>query len=240
MGKEASINGEEGLMGFNRVAEISDLVKVNNVIMSVYDKTGLDSLVGTILSTNPRARIFSTGGTYTKLEILLGAQSVGKNLFQVSEYTGQPEMQGGLVKTLDFKIYLGLLAEGGNPDHEADLARTESFRFDMVVSNLYPFAAAVAKPGILPEEARQHIDIGGPCLTRASAKNWLRVASVSDPILYPLVEAELKKTGGSVSLALRRRLALESFSRTAEYDAAIARFLASKGDSFFLKGYSVK
>jgi phosphoribosylaminoimidazolecarboxamide formyltransferase/IMP cyclohydrolase len=136
-------------MAVNFVQRIDDGVKVQNVLASVSDKTGLDRLIPALLKINPGVRIYSTGGTFSTLQALLGKES--KNLVSVSDYTGQPEMQGGLVKTLDFKIYLGLLSETYNPAHNADLKRTQGVAIDMVVVNLYPFAQTVASPEATPE-----------------------------------------------------------------------------------------
>jgi phosphoribosylaminoimidazolecarboxamide formyltransferase/IMP cyclohydrolase len=125
-------------MAFNIVQKIDDRVEIRNVLLSVFDKSGLDVLVNGLLSACPAVRFYSTGGTYKAVKALLG-DAARERLVAVSDYTGQPEMQGGLVKTLDFKIYLGLLGETYNADHQADLRRTGAVAFDMVVANLYPF-----------------------------------------------------------------------------------------------------
>ena len=213
-------------MAVNWVERIDDGVKVQNVLASVSDKTGLDRLVLALLRVNPAARIYSTGGTYTALRESLGPDS--RNLVSVSDYTGQPEMQGGLVKTLDFKIYLGLLSETYNSAHADDLKRTQGVAFDMVVVNLYPFVQTLARPDVTPEKARAHIDIGGPCMIRASAKNFLRVASVTDPADYDGVIRELEAGKGVLSLKTRFELARKAFAHTAAYDAAIAAYLKDK------------
>jgi phosphoribosylaminoimidazolecarboxamide formyltransferase/IMP cyclohydrolase len=211
-------------MTINRVERIDDRVDLRHVLVSVSDKRGLDMFVPELLRLNPDLRIFSTGGTFSHLEKILG-EKAGWNLTQVSDYTGQPETQGGLVKTLDFKIYLGLLTETYNEAHQTDLKRTQSVSIDMVVVNLYPFRETIAKAGVTAEEARGNIDIGGPCMIRASAKNFIRVASVVDPADYPMILSELKSHQGKTSLTLRFRLAQKAFGHTAEYDRAIADFL---------------
>ncbi len=213
-------------MALNVVQRIDEGVKIQNVLASVSDKTGLDRLIPALLKINPAVKIYSTGGTYTALRGILGANS--SNLISVSDYTGQPEMQGGLVKTLDFKIYLGLLSETYNPAHVEDLKRTQGVALDMVIVNLYPFVQAVAKQGTTPEEARANIDIGGPCMVRASAKNFLRVASITDPKDYDVLIKELTAGKGSLSLKTRFGLAQKAFSHTAAYDAAIAAYLNGK------------
>jgi len=170
-------------------------------------------------------KIYSTGGTYKAIGEILGEEKAARNLIAVSEFTGQPEMQGGLVKTLDFKIYLGLLSETYNDAHVKDIERVQGVPIDMVVVNLYPFKETVAKPDVKPEEARANIDIGGPCMVRASAKNFLRVASVTDPGSYAGIIEELQASAGCVSLKTRFDLAKKAFSHTAEYDTAISGYL---------------
>jgi phosphoribosylaminoimidazolecarboxamide formyltransferase/IMP cyclohydrolase len=192
--------------------------------VSVSDKTGLEAFIPRLLEINPALRIFSTGGTFDRVRQILGARADGV-LTQVSDYTGQPETQGGLVKTLDFKIYLGLLTETYNPAHRADLARTGAVAIDMAVVNLYPFQQTVAAVGTTVEQARGHIDIGGPCMIRAAAKNFIRVASVVDPADYPMLLDALSANGGATSLALRLALAKKAFAHTARYDQAIAAYL---------------
>jgi phosphoribosylaminoimidazolecarboxamide formyltransferase/IMP cyclohydrolase len=222
-------------MAVNFVQRIDDGVKVQNVLASVSDKTGLDRLIPALVKINPGVRIYSTGGTYSALQALLGKKS--KNLVSVSDYTGQPEMQGGLVKTLDFKIYLGLLSETYNPAHSDDLKRTQGVAIDMVVVNLYPFAQTVASPEATPEKARANIDIGGPCMVRASAKNFLRVASVTDPADYEGVIRELEAGKGILSLKTRFGLAQKAFAHTAAYDTAIAAYLKGKSFEEIKAGY---
>ncbi|MCP4162084.1 MAG: hypothetical protein GY760_18580 [Deltaproteobacteria bacterium] len=212
-------------MALNVVEKIDDLVKVNNVLISVSDKTGLDNFIPELVKINPEITIFSTGGTYNKICDILGNKD---NVVQVSDYTGQPETQGGLVKTLDFKIYLGILTETYNDDHQNDLKRTSAKAIDMVIVNLYPFASTIAKDGVTVEEARSNIDIGGPTMIRASAKNYLRVASVVNPDSYSKILSELKESDGCTSLSMRYNLARESFEHTAVYDRTIADFLFSK------------
>ena len=214
-------------MALNIVTEIDDRVKVRNVLMSVSDKTGLESFVPALVKACPGVKIYSTGGTYTKVKEILGDAAAG-TLVAVSDYTGQPEMQGGLVKTLDFKIYLGLLSETYNDAHQADLKRLSALPIDMVVVNLYPFRETVAKAGVTPEMARTNIDIGGPCMVRASAKNYLRVASVTDPLDYASLAAELDAHGGTVGFDTRFKLMKKAFAHTAAYDTAISQFFASR------------
>ncbi|MDY6838073.1 MAG: hypothetical protein SWH78_08870 [Thermodesulfobacteriota bacterium] len=214
-------------MAVNIVDKIGGDVKVRNVIVSVSDKSGLESFVPSMLEINPDVRIYSTGGTYSRIQQILGDKA-DKCLTPVSQYTGQPETQGGLVKTLDFKIYLGLLTETYNNAHQQDLERTGAVAIDMVVVNLYPFKETISKAGVTVEEARGNIDIGGPCMIRASAKNFIRVASVVDPGDYGAIISQMKAGDGKIPLALRYELAKKAFEHTAVYDRHIADFLASK------------
>jgi phosphoribosylaminoimidazolecarboxamide formyltransferase/IMP cyclohydrolase len=210
-------------MAFNSVGTVQDKVPVLNVIVSVYDKTGLGSLVEVLLRYCPGIHLYSTGGSYDFLSGMLGPRA-GAHLVRMEDYTGQPAMKGGLVKTLDWKVYLGLLAESGDEAHAMDLQRTGAVPFDMVLGNLYPFGEAAAKGGPL-ESIRQHIDIGGPSMLRAAAKNFLRVASVCHPGQYSWLAEVLEAGRGCTSLADRRLLAGEVFRRQSEYDAAIADYL---------------
>jgi len=225
-------------MALNCVEKIDDAVRVNHVMVSVSNKRGLDRLIPALVRINPKINIYSTGGTYSAIRDILG-EAAAKNLIQVSDYTGQPEMQGGLVKTLDFKIYLGLLSETYNEAHKQDLQRTNAVAIDMVVVNLYPFRETIAKPDTTPENARANIDIGGPCMVRASAKNFIRVASVTDPDDYGKIVVELEKSGGSISLSTRFGLAQKAFAHTAAYDAAISGYLADHGPGDIVKCYDV-
>ncbi|HNX35901.1 MAG TPA: hypothetical protein PKM57_14820 [Kiritimatiellia bacterium] len=226
-------------MALNLVGEIDDRVAVRHVLMSVSDKTGLDSFVPGLVAACPEVKIYSTGGTYTAVQQLLGPELAKKHLVAVSDYTGQPEMQGGLVKTLDFKIYLGLLSETYNDAHRKDLERTRAVAIDMVVVNLYPFKKTVARAGVTPEEARTNIDIGGPCMVRASAKNYLRVASVTDPADYGALLGELSARGGSLGFDTRLCLMKKAFAHTAQYDAAIAAFFAGVAEETARSTYKV-
>ncbi len=213
-------------MAGNIVERIDDAVRIDRVLVSVSDKSGLETLVPGLIAANPAVHFYSTGGTFARIREILGDGEASRRLTPVSEYTGQPETQGGLVKTLDFKIYLGLLTETYNPAHQADLQRTGGYPLDMVVVNLYPFKETIAKENVTAEMARANIDIGGPCMIRASAKNFLRVASVVDPGDYGGLVDGLKRDGGTLSLAARFRLSQKAFAHTAEYDRAIAAYLA--------------
>jgi phosphoribosylaminoimidazolecarboxamide formyltransferase/IMP cyclohydrolase len=223
-------------MAMNMVSQIDNRVSVKHVLISVSDKSGLEEFVPRLLAASPDVRIFSTGGTFARLREILGDRADGC-LTPVADYTGQPETQGGLVKTLDFKIYLGLLTETYNDAHQSDLTRTGAVPIDMVVVNLYPFEQTVAQAGVTPEAARGNIDIGGPCMIRASAKNFIRVAAVVDPSDYGPIADEMTAAKGCTSLAMRYRLAKKAFAHTAAYDTAIAGYLAGTEFAAVEDGY---
>ncbi len=212
----------------NIVHQIDDWVKIQRVLVSVSDKSGLDTFIPGLVRLNPHIHFYSTGGTFASIAQILGPDQAARHLTQVSDYTGQPETQGGLVKTLDFKIYLGLLTETYNPAHQADLARTNAVPLDMVVINLYPFEATVARQDVTVEQARANIDIGGPCMIRAAAKNYLRVAAVVDPADYAPLLQLLRANEGKLSLTQRFELARKAFAHTASYDTAISQFLSEQ------------
>jgi phosphoribosylaminoimidazolecarboxamide formyltransferase/IMP cyclohydrolase len=172
------------------IYQVIDLIKPAHILVSVFDKTGLDELVNGILEVNADARFYSTGGTGNKIMDILGTNA-SRNYISVEDYTGAPEMEGGLVKTLHPKIHAGLLAERGNPAHEDYLSRTLSemsgsrgVYFDIFVGNLYPFTSVVAQEGTTSETARVNIDIGGPAMTMASAKNWHSIAVLTSVLQY--------------------------------------------------------
>jgi len=230
---------KEALVSVNIVEKVDDRVPVRHALISVSDKQGLEELVEGLLRVVPDLKILSTGGTYSRIEEILGGET-GNTLVQVSDYTGQPETQGGLVKTLDFKIYLGLLTERHNPSHAEDLKRTGAVPIDLVVVNLYPFQKTIAREGVTLEEARANIDIGGPCMVRAGAKNYLRVAVTVDPADYPGLIASLEANGGCTRLEDRFRYAQKAFAHTAEYDQRIMEYLSPKGATEVSDCYSIQ
>ncbi len=213
-------------MSKNIVQKIDNSVRVKNILLSVSDKSGLENFIPSLINLNPEIKLFSTGGTYSKIKEILGDKAQGL-LEQVSDYTGQPETQGGLVKTLDFRIYLGLLTETYNESHQDDLKRTSSVAIDMVVVNLYPFKDTIEKQGVTCENARGNIDIGGPTMIRAAAKNFIRVASVVDPLDYPLILKIMKDKDCSLSIQDRFNLSKKAFEHTAQYDRTIADYLGN-------------
>ncbi len=225
-------------MALNVVKEIDESVTIRSVIVSVSDKTMLDVFIKRLIVTNPGIKIYSTGGTYKYISEIEGI-IIKENLFSISDYTGQPEMQGGLVKTLDYRIYTGILSEKYNKDHKNDMIRTQSIEFDMVIVNLYPFSQTVRKKGVTPEEARTNIDIGGPCMLRASAKNFHRVASICDPGDYKAVADELENNNGKISLKTRFDLAKRAFKHTAQYDKNISEYISTLDIDDIRKCYNI-
>lgn len=223
----------------NVVDQAEDKVRLKRALISTADKTGLDLLIRGLISINPELVIYSTGGTFTRIAEIIGA-GYETNLKQVGEYTGHPEMQGGLVKTLDHKIYLGLLAESFNEAHARDLTAARAERLDLVVVNLYPFEKTVARTDITPEHARGQIDIGGPCMLRAAAKNYLRVAALCEPAEYQGFLALLRENNGATSLHDRFLLARTVFAHTAAYDAAIASYLAGHNPGRIGESYQLR
>jgi phosphoribosylaminoimidazolecarboxamide formyltransferase / IMP cyclohydrolase len=163
-------------MTINIVERIDDAVAVRHALVSVSDKTGLETFVPGLAEACPDIRFLSTGGTYGRLKEILGP-AAGDRLTQVSDYTGQPETQGGLVKTLDFKIYLGLLTETHNEAHQGRSgADGRGSHRSGGGQSLSLSSKPMARPGRRrPEGARGNIDIGGPCMIRAAAKNFIRV-----------------------------------------------------------------
>ena len=208
----------------NRVESVEDRVPVTNVLISVSDKRQLEHLVPGLLETDAVV-LYSTGGTHDRIRSILDPADHHR-LRKVSDYTGQPEMQGGLVKTLDYKIYLGLLSEPFNQAHAADRERVDAKLIDMVVVNLYPFRSIARRTDADFEDARGNIDIGGPSMLRAAAKSFVRVAAVCDPSDYTSIVDELRTNNGNLSLSTRFRLAQKAFGHTAQYDRAIADYLS--------------
>jgi len=196
------------------------MVKIKRALISVSDKSGIDGLVRTLNDFG--VEILSTGGTCKRI------RGLGIPVKDVSEYTGFPEMMGGRVKTLHPKVHGGLLALRENKSHMEEAKKHNIEMIDMVVVNLYPFEKTVAKEGVTLEEAIENIDIGGPSMLRSAAKNHKSVAILMSPAAYPAILKELKETGGSLSEATRKSLAVEVFKRTSEYDQAIYNYLSKR------------
>jgi phosphoribosylaminoimidazolecarboxamide formyltransferase/IMP cyclohydrolase len=195
----------------------SAVTPLRRALVSVHDKTGVADL-GRALADRG-VQIVSTGGTAAHLK------EAGVPVSLVEEETGFPEILGGRVKTLHPKIFGGVLADDTREDHARDLAAAAIEAFDLVVVNLYPFERTVAA-GKGRSEIIEMIDVGGPAMIRAAAKNHARVAVVVDPADYAAILEEIQETGGT-RYATRERLAARAFSRTAAYDAAIAGYFAT-------------
>ena len=188
-------------------------------LLSVSDKTGVADLAAALHKLG--FRLLSTGGTARLL------QGAGLPVTEVAEITRFPEMLDGRVKTLHPAVHGGLLARRDLPAHMAALAEHGIDTIDLVVINLYPFEATVARPGCTLEEAIENIDIGGPAMVRSAAKNWQDVAVLTDASQYPAALAELQAAGGQLSAATRFALSVAAFNRVAQYDAAISNWLSA-------------
>jgi phosphoribosylaminoimidazolecarboxamide formyltransferase/IMP cyclohydrolase len=198
------------------------LVPVRNAVISASQKLGLTSFASSLCELG--VQIYSTGGTRRTLA------DAGVPAIEVAQYTGFPEMLDGRVKTLHPKVHGGILARRDLPDHMRALDAHAIRPFDLVVVNLYPFEQTVARNQCTWKEAIENIDIGGPAMIRSAAKNHEAVAVVSDPGQYSAVLDELRHRGGT-TLETRRRLALDAFRLTANYDRAIASYLAKHQES---------
>ncbi|MBN2547109.1 MAG: hypothetical protein JXB50_15010 [Spirochaetes bacterium] len=207
-------------------SKVQDLIKVQNVLISLFDKSGLETLVNELLKINSSIKFYSTGGTYKKIAEILGDKS-NNNLVSVEEYTKFPEMEGGLVKTLHPKIHAGILGERNNTIHEKYLKEVldNGVYFDLVVINLYPFKEAVSLGNSDIESARGNIDIGGPTMIRAAAKNFLGCAIICSPNDYTEQIEMIKNNRGCTSLEERFLLAQKAFALTADYDDNINKYL---------------
>ena len=195
--------------------------KIRKALISVYDKTNLLEIANVL--TQRGVEILSTGGTARHL------RDAGIDILDVSDYTNFPEMFDGRVKTLHPKIHGGLLADRDNTEHNAQAEAHSISPIDMVICNLYPFEATVAKPDVTLSEAIENIDIGGPTMIRAAAKNYRHVAVLTEASQYSQIIADLDANDGYLSEERRFELAKAAFTHTAHYDAAIAAYLANVG-----------
>lgn len=198
---------------------MSDRKPIRRALVSVYDKTRLVEIGNALQAAG--VEILSTGSTCKTL------LENGIKVAEVSEYTGFPEIMGGRVKTLHPKIHSGILADQNNPEHLAKISELDIKPFDLVIINLYPFAATIAS-GAEYAECIEQIDIGGPSMLRGAAKNHGSVAVLSSPSQYDRLISALKM--GGFTLSERKELAIEVFRTTAEYDATIAMYLGEKAD----------
>jgi phosphoribosylaminoimidazolecarboxamide formyltransferase / IMP cyclohydrolase len=213
---------------------VKDIVSIETVLVSVYDKTGLDELIPALVEYNPMLTILSTGGTLKTLREIYNSRILNRmqdivDIDDVSDYTGSPEMEGGLVKTLHPKIHAGILGERGNDEHQQFLDNCDGLFIDMVVVNLYPFSKVIGDPTATFEKARGNIDIGGPAMLRGAAKNFPFVTAVCDPADYASIIDGIRKNEGT-TFDQRLRLAKKAFHTTAMYDRAIADHFAGQVD----------
>jgi phosphoribosylaminoimidazolecarboxamide formyltransferase/IMP cyclohydrolase len=200
-------------------------VAIRRALLSVSDKAGLVELGHALAARG--VELVSTGGTAKTL------RDAGLAVKDISELTGFPEMMDGRVKTLHPKVHGGLLAVRDNPEHAAAMEAHGIGAIDLVVVNLYPFEATVAK-GADRDEIIENIDIGGPSMVRSSAKNHAFVTIVTDPADYPALLTELEETGGATRLPFRKRMAARAFAATAAYDGMISQWFAfaDQGETF--------
>ena len=199
-------------------------MRIQRALLSVSDKAGIVEFARDLHRQG--IEILSTGGTASAL------QAEGVPTVEVSQFTGSPEILGGRVKTLHPKIHGGLLYVRGDEEHEKQADEHGIVPIDLVVVNLYPFEATIAREDVTLAEAIEQIDIGGPSLVRSAAKNYQSVTVVTDPADYGAVLEDMSKGGGGTSRALRERLAIKAFTVTAAYDRAVAGFLNRKQETF--------
>lgn len=198
------------------------LLPVHRALLSVSDKTGLAELASALAGHG--VEFYSTGGTRAHL------QQQGLEVREVAQYTGFPEMMHGRVKTLHPKVFAGILRREDVEEDRQAMQQHGIVSFELVVVNLYPFEQTISHPEVTEAEAIEQIDIGGPSLVRAAAKNFRFTAVLTSPEQYQEVLQELESQGG-LSLELRRRLAATAFAHTADYDRAIANWFARRTDS---------
>jgi phosphoribosylaminoimidazolecarboxamide formyltransferase / IMP cyclohydrolase len=199
-------------------------IRVRRALISVSDKTGVADFARGLAALG--VEILSTGGTAGAL------REAGLEVTDVSEFTGQEEILDGRVKTLHPRLHAALLARRDDAEHMATLAREGIEPIDVVCVNLYPFEQTVSDHDVAPEVAIENIDIGGPTMIRAAAKNHEGVAVVVKPESYDAVCAELEENGGAISASTRHWLANEAFAQTARYDAAISRWFSTEYEDF--------
>lgn len=190
--------------------------KIERAIISLTDKSGIEGFAGELAELG--VELLSTGGTAKKL------RDAGLTVMDVSDFTGFPEMLDGRVKTLHPKVHGGILNQRENDSHRAQCVKHGLKNIDLIAVNLYAFEKTVAEPDCSLVDAIENIDIGGPTMLRAAAKNYNDVTVIVDPADYPLVIEEIKATGNT-TLKTRFRLAVKVFKLTSTYDTAIAAWL---------------
>ncbi len=194
-------------------------IKIKRALISVSNKLGAVDLAKSLSRSG--VEIISTGGTMKAI------RAAGIPVTYVSDVTGFPEIMDGRVKTLNPKIHGGILAVRDNPEHVKQMEENKILPIDMVVVNLYPFKATIRKENATLEDAIENIDIGGPAMIRAAAKNFKFVTVVTNPDTYEEIAKMVAETG-CVDYDTRKKLAAEAFAHTADYDLMIADYLAKK------------
>ncbi len=202
--------------------EPPDLVPVRRALLSVSDKRGIVDFARGLVEQG--VELISTGGTASELE------AAGLPVRAINDFTGFPEIMDGRVKTLHPRLYAGLLAVRDNPDHAAAMHEHQIEMVDLVCVNLYPFERTVSQLDVSDREAIENIDIGGPTMIRAAAKNHAYAAVVVKPESYDAILEELREHEGSLSFTTRQELAAQAFHDTARYDTAIAKWFAERSD----------
>ncbi|MFW6061848.1 MAG: bifunctional phosphoribosylaminoimidazolecarboxamide formyltransferase/IMP cyclohydrolase [Planctomycetota bacterium] len=202
-----------------------ETTRIRRALISVYDKTGIEQFARALHEMD--VEIISSGGTARAIE------AAGVPVRQVQEWTGFPEMLGHRVVTLHPKVHGGILALREDPEHQADMDKYDIEPIDLVCVSMYPFEQAVGQEATTPAEAIEMIDIGGPTMIRAAAKNHRYVTVVTDRKQYSLLLDEMRANNGSVTSQLRSKLALQAFALTSHYDSAISRYLGQQlGEDF--------
>lgn len=195
------------------------MTPIRRALVSVSDKSGLTAFVQGLAEMG--VEIISTGGTARALT------EAGLTVVNISDVTHFSEMLDGRVKTLHPAVHGALLADRAKPEHMQTIGEHGIVPIDLVVVNLYPFAATIARPNVSREEAVENIDIGGPAMIRSAAKNHASVAVAVSPDDYPALLEEMRGNGGALSQATRDRLCARAFAHTAAYDTTIARYLGA-------------
>ena len=202
--------------------------KIARALISLTDKTGIEGFASALSKLD--IELLSTGGTAKKL------RDAGLSVMDVSEFTGFPEMLDGRVKTLHPKVHGGILNQRENVKHQSQCAEYDLKNIDLIAVNLYEFEKTIADPGCTLANAIENIDIGGPTMLRAAAKNFNDVTVIVDPADYPQVITEIKETGNT-TLKTRFKLAAKVFALTSKYDTAISKWLDKvdvDSDIFFI------
>lgn len=200
--------------------QLRDDLEIKTALISVFDKTNLLDFAKILVEFN--VRLIATGGTFTAIK------NAGIPVIPVTDVAPFPEMLDGRVKTLQPQIFAGILANKANPKHLEQLAQHNLTTIDMVVCNFYPFEEVAAKEGVTSAELIENIDIGGPSLVRAAAKNYASVCVVPSAAYYPALISAMKQNGGKVSYSHRMELSKAAFREVAWYDAQINGTLSKR------------